>query len=139
MLGDPMPDDERGANATSDADNDVWLDDDAGPLVRSFALTGGRARPAATLDLLAHVVATEGVEDVGPHLQPEHRALLAHASAPVSVVELASAVDLPIGVVRVLLGDLLELSAITVTQPASSGVDPGDHVLKAVISALRTL
>ena len=36
-----------------------WLDGDAGPLVRSFALTGGRARSGAdAFDLLTYVVAT---------------------------------------------------------------------------------
>jgi hypothetical protein len=117
----------------------TWVDQEAGPLVRSFAVTGGRVRSGEPLDLLAYVVATEIAPTVMWQTQPEHRAILAHASEPVSLVELASYVDLPLGVVRVLLGDLLELEAIVIQEPAAEGSAHDDHVLKAVIHALRTL
>jgi len=117
----------------------TWLDSEAGPLVRSFALTGGRSRSGPTFDLLAYVVATESAHNLVWQTQPEHRAILAHASTPVSLAELASRVDLPLGVVRVLLGDLVELEAIAIQEPASISSIPEDHVLKAVINALRTL
>jgi len=116
-----------------------WVDREAGPLVRSFAVTGGRARSDTVVDLVAYVVATDNVRNVLWHTQPEHRAILAHANRPISLAELASAVDLPLGVVRVLLGDLIELDAISVQDPAATGSAPDDNVLKAVINALRTL
>jgi hypothetical protein len=116
-----------------------WLDQDAGPLVRSFALTGGRVRSGTTFDLLAYVVATSNAASVMWQTQPEHRAILAHAMVPISLVELASEVDLPLGVVRVLLGDLVELEAIAIQEPAANGSAQDDNVLKAVIHALRTL
>jgi hypothetical protein len=118
----------------------AWLDQDAGPLVRSFALTGGRAHSdGALFDLLAHVVATDHAHIVARQLQPEHRAIISRATHPVSVAELASYVDLPLGVVRVLLGDLVELDAIASHEPDTTSYLPDDHVLKAVIHALRTL
>ncbi len=122
-----------------DPESDTWLDRDAGPLVRSFAVTGGRVRSGAPLDLLAYVVATAAAPDVMWQIQPEHRAILAHATVPISLVELASYVDLPLGVVRVLIGDLVELEAIAIQEPAAQSSAHDDHVLKAVIHALRTL
>lgn len=116
-----------------------WFDDDAGPLVRAFALTGGRARPTAAFDLLAHVVATDRARRLARTLPPEERAILAYATAPVSVAEIASHVDLPLGVVRVLLSDLLDRQAIAIHQPESVSYLPTDHVLTAVIDGLRAL
>lgn len=121
-------------------DSHDWLDDDAGPLVRSFALTGGRAEPgAATFDLLSHVAAAPfAVQRSTIHLQPEHRAILARARDPVSVAELASHLGYGLGVVRVLLADLLEAGAITKIDAPSGDHLPDDETLQAVIHGLRT-
>jgi len=83
----------------------------AGPVVRAFALTGGRARTSTAFDLLAHVVATDTARPLLAGLAPELRDILSYADRPVSVAEVASHVDLPLGVVRVLLSDLLERDA----------------------------
>ena len=55
-----------------------WLDQEAGPLVRSYALTGGRAGPGAeTFDLLTYVVTMSGAApQLSAALQPEHHAIL---------------------------------------------------------------
>ena len=138
MLGDHPLDGGSGPESEPDYEP-TWLDSDAGPLVRSFALTGGRGRGATTFDLLAYVVATDSAPSVLWQTQPEHRALLTHATTPISLAELASEVDLPLGVVRVLLGDLIELDAIAIQEPAMVSGKTDDNVLKAVIHALRTL
>lgn len=112
-----------------------WLDDEAGPLVRSFALTGGRASPGASLALMTYVVAAPfAVQRSTIHLQPEHRAILDRARDPVSVAEVAAHLGLAIGVVRVLLADLLDAGAISTVEPGSP---PDDDVLQAVIHGLR--
>lgn len=116
-----------------------WLDAEAGPLVRNYALTGGRATPGATaFDLMTFVVAVGEVdEEAALRLQPEHQAILARADSPVSVAELASHVNLPLGVVRVLLHDLLELRTIERHDPRQPNRYPDDELLKAVIHGLR--
>lgn len=109
-------------------------------MVRPFALTGGRAHIGqASFDLLAHVVATETAADLIPTLPPEQRAILRRASQPASIAEIASHVDLPLGVVRVLLGDLLTRHAIAVHAPAGVSYLTTDHILSAVIDGLRAL
>lgn len=116
-----------------------WLDQDAGPLVRSFALTGGRASPGAeSFELLTYVVTVPWSSGYsGLHLQPEHHDILEHAQRPASVAEIASHLSRPLGVVRVLLNDLQEVGAITRYSPAPAANRPDDRILQAVIDGLR--
>jgi hypothetical protein len=118
-----------------------WLDTDAGPVVRAYAVTGGRVRPASgAFDLVAFVVAGPPERAAGRlHLQPEHRAILEIAQEPVSVAELASELDLALGVVRVLLGDLLAEGLVSMHEPKASTEMPDDDILKAVVNGLRAL
>ena len=87
-----------------------WYDQEAGPLVRPYAMTGGRTQPgpaAVHFDLIALVSIDEDAPAAGEGtaLGPEHRALIELCRAePQSVAELAAGADLPVGVVRVLLG-----------------------------------
>ena len=120
-------------------DQHDWLDSEAGPVVRAYAVTGGRARPAVGgFDLLAFVV-TVGEPGEEQQLLPEHRAILARAKDPVSVAELASHLDLALGVVRVLLSDLHQQGLISMHEPGVGANRPDDRVLKAVINGLRSL
>jgi predicted Rossmann fold nucleotide-binding protein DprA/Smf involved in DNA uptake len=121
-----------------------WLDSDAGPVVRPYAVTGGRAKPAVGgFDLVAFVVSrVDGSAEM--HLLPEQRAILARTREPVSVAELASHLDLALGVVRVLLGDLVQQGLIEMHEPEydQSVVGPqrpDDRILKAVVNGLRAL
>ncbi|MEU8183806.1 DUF742 domain-containing protein [Micromonospora sp. NPDC049044] len=118
-----------------------WLDGEAGPVVRPYTLTKGRVRSAVDgFDLVAFVLATSDGDVAGhPHLLPEHRRLIALALRPVSVAELAAELDLAVGVVRVLLGDLLAEGLVAVHEPPAAGILPDDDILKAVVSGLRAL
>jgi hypothetical protein len=122
----------------------TWADRDAGPVVRPYAMTGGRVVPASDkFDVVAMVVANRAawaaLSDAGYGLQPEHRAILAYAREPLAVAELASHLDLALGVVRVLLGDLLGQGLIEMYHPPAAGGLPNESVLKAVINGLRAL
>jgi hypothetical protein len=117
-----------------------WLDYDAGPVVRPYAMTQGRVAPSGDeFDLVAFVVASvpEAAHDAG--LQPEQHAIIAKAWEPISVVELASALDLSIGVVRVLLGDLRSAGLISISEPKAATQPHDINVLKAVVNGLRAL
>ncbi|MGI5241423.1 DUF742 domain-containing protein [Dactylosporangium sp. CA-139066] len=119
----------------------AWVDRDAGPVVRPYAMTGGRVVPASDrFDVVAMVVANRAaVAEAGYGLQPEHRAMLACAREPLAVAELASRLDLALGVVRVLLGDLLGQGLIELFEPPAAGGLPSEGVLRAVINGLRAL
>ncbi|MFH8392078.1 MULTISPECIES: DUF742 domain-containing protein [unclassified Streptomyces] len=122
-----------------------WYDQEAGPLVRPYAVTGGRtqAGPAGTrLDLIA-LVALGGAAaraDEDTSLGPEHRNLIELCrTETLSVAELAAGTGLPVGVVRVLLGDLVERGCVTVSRPVPPAELPDERILREVIEGLRAL
>lgn len=75
-----------------------------------------------------------------PTLSEEHLTLLERCRAGrLSVAELAAQAALPLGVVRVLLGDLLDLGRIRITAPVPPAELPAAGVLQQVINGLRSI
>ena len=121
-------------------DDHHWLDADAGPVVRPYTMTGGRAGPiSGGLDLLTYVEALYTPEADLVALQPEHRAILGITRKAQSVAEIAGTLDLPVGVVRVLIGDLLQASLVSTFDSETSLNPPDESILQAVIDGLRAL
>ncbi len=119
--------------------DDRWLDRDAGPVVRPYALTGGRTRPIGeTFDLLALVTTANSQSVDTILLEPEQMYVMRLCRQPTPVADLASDLDLPLGVVRILLSDMRERGLITIRPPARTRLtDP--QLLKDVADALRRL
>jgi hypothetical protein len=123
------------------SNDERWLDAEAGPVVRPYALTRGRTRHTGeAFDLVATVVAIQGrVADPGD-LSPEHIAVLHLARRPTTVVDIASDVDLPLGVVRILLADLRELGLVSIQAPVPIKPRQVDtNTLREVLHGLRGL
>ena len=122
---------------------DKWDARDAGPVVRPYALTGGRTEPAdgEVLDLIAIVVSSgkAASRNNSAALSPEHRKILGLCRDPVTVADLASDTSLPLGVVRVLLADLIVLGQITVLPNQPIGELPRAELLREVLHGLRAL
>ncbi|WP_128378036.1 DUF742 domain-containing protein [Streptomyces cavernae] len=122
-----------------------WYDGEAGPLIRPYALTGGRTRPRPSgvhLDLIALVSLHRDASMVHGdfRLGPEHRALVELCRGETqSLAELAAGTDLPVGVVRVLIGDLLERGCVTASRPVPPAQLPDERVLSEVIAGLKAL
>ncbi|MFJ9848470.1 DUF742 domain-containing protein [Streptomyces sp. NPDC101150] len=118
-----------------------WYDDEAGPMVRLYAMTAGRARPGSeAFELMAVVGTGSRPADDTPVLSPEQHTILALCGErPRTVADIASDSGLPLGVVRVLLSDLLAAELIQVTPPVPPAQLPDAHVLKEVIDGLRAL
>jgi hypothetical protein len=117
-----------------------WLDHDAGPVVRPYTMTGGRARPVTgTLDMLTYVEALYGPDADLIDLQPEHRTILQITRTAFSVAEIAARLDLPLGVVKVLVGDLLQASLVSTFDSSTAVHPPDEKILQAVIDGLRAL
>jgi DNA-directed RNA polymerase specialized sigma24 family protein len=131
----PEPDDDIDATDQHD-----WLDHEAGPVVRPYTLTGGRSRPiTGRLSLLTHVEALYAPEANLVGLQPEHRVILSITRTALSLAEIAARLDLPVGVVRVLVGDLLQASLVSTFESDTTINPPDENVLQAVIDGLRSL
>jgi hypothetical protein len=123
-----------------DGYGDRWFDRDAGPVVRPYALTKGRTLPSggASFGLIDVVIATG--EWAPEHFRPgpEHRRILSMCRGPTPIVDLTSEIDLPLGVVRVLLGDLTSEGMVRVLstqkQPAND-----QRLLRMVLDGLESL
>jgi hypothetical protein len=116
-----------------------WLDQDAGPVVRPYALIGGLARPSGErLDLIDMVRAVHRGAQEPPDLSPEQAELLQRCQMPTPIAELAADLDLPVGVIRILVGDLRVRGLVTIhrAQPAAFS---DLKILQEVVDGLRRL
>jgi hypothetical protein len=123
-----------------DGFGDRWLDREAGPVVRPYAVTKGRTLPSGeqSFGLIDLVVATGERPPAHFRPGPEHRRILNLCRRPISIVDLISEIDLPIGVVRVLLGDLAGEGMLRVIYTQS---EPGteQRLLRMVLDGLESL
>ncbi len=111
------------------------------PLVRPYAMTGGRTRPRYQLaiEALVHTIAQ-------PHqLQgqlPEHQRICNLCREIKSVAEISALLSIPLGVARILVADLAEAGLVAIHQPGgdeSAGGQPDVTLLERVLSGLRKL
>jgi hypothetical protein len=117
-----------------------WFDQEAGPVVRPYAVTKGRTLPGggASLGLIDVIVATG--QRASEHFRPgpEHRRILAFCRRPMPIVDLTSEIDLPLGVVRVLLGDLMGEEMVRVVSAQKQQL-PDQRLLRMVLDGLESL
>ena len=109
-------------------------------IVRPFILTGGRTESGVDLPLEAVIVARadgDAVVDAMP-APDELRRVFALCSEPRSVAEIASLASIPLGVARVLVGDLAAAGAVTVNETAGS-TGPDRKLMERVLDGLRKL
>ncbi|MFE9205353.1 DUF742 domain-containing protein [Micromonospora sp. NPDC007230] len=123
---------------TGDHD-EAWYDDAAGPVARPYTMTRGRTRSDhGQLDVISLVVARPAVP-AAAQLFPEQARILERCRRPLSVAEVAAALDLPLGTVRVLLGDLLGTGLIEMHEPPTLSGRPSMELLEAILAGLRAL
>jgi hypothetical protein len=118
--------------------------DDAGDgeasFVRPYAWTGGRTRPVYQLDLETLISLGPQGRDPNGVRQYEHRAVADLCREPRSVAEVAALLKLPLGVARVLIGDMASQGTVVVHQTASTSEEGPDRALmERVLSGLRRL
>ncbi|MFF4357811.1 DUF742 domain-containing protein [Streptomyces sp. NPDC001604] len=112
-------------------------------MVRPYTVTRGRTRPSERhrIDLMAQVTAVQGEGRAGiDHAGAALLDLVRRRSRP--VVELAADADLPLTVVRVLLGDLAEAGLVRVDPPRrvpAGGPADDPALLREIIERLREL
>ena len=121
---------------------DRWRGRNSGPVVRPYAVTGGRTEPAdgEVLDLIAVVVATglPAAPEAGRQ-SPEHRQILALCGQQITVADLAADTALPVGVVRVLIADLTMQGAVAVVRQQPTDQRSEKNVLQEILDGLRAL
>jgi hypothetical protein len=111
-----------------------------GRVIPVYAFTGGRTRAAGQeLPLEAVVIAT-GRGAAGASLQSESRAILELCARPQSLAEVGAALGVPVGVARVLVGDLANGGYLEVHLPRTADGDggPGHELLGRLLDGLRS-
>jgi hypothetical protein len=115
-----------------------WVDEEAGHIVRPYALVSGRTRPTGgDFDLVAMVTVARRAMPDPAMLESEH--LLVLRLCPASVADLAAELRLPVGVVRVILADLRHHGFIHVHRPVEPSRLPDTALLRRVADGLRRL
>ncbi|MGN9810143.1 DUF742 domain-containing protein [Micromonospora sp. BQ11] len=116
------------------------VEDDPGPVVRPYAVTRGRARPVTgRFDLVSLIRTIQRPDDQRHGLAPEHLSILTLCRGAMSVAEVSAYLDLPLGTVRVLLGDLLVRELVEVWEPAPRLITHDHRTLEDVLNGLRAL
>jgi hypothetical protein len=109
--------------------------------VRSYVLTGGRTRSNADLPLETLVkVSPQGVS-AAPRLALERKQIVALCTTPISIAEVSAHLSIPLGVARVLVGDMAEEGFLTSYKPqhATTGERPDLKLLERVLDGLQAL
>jgi Mg2+/Co2+ transporter CorB len=118
-------------------EQETWYDEAAGPVFRAYAVTRGRTSgPQVALEVLTLVVIAQPVTPkAAAFLEPEHLQILSLCTHPISIAELSARLSLTLGVVKILIGDLLDMKLII----CRSAATPDLHVLQAVLNGLHRL
>lgn len=114
--------------------------DQSAAAVRPYAWTRGRTKSGLDLAIETLVSTSAQGRNQMALLQVEHRAVAELCEQTRSVAEVAALLSLPLGVARVLLGDMAGLGVVTVHRTASSsGKVPDLALMERVLSGLRRL
>ncbi len=116
--------------------------DDEGPdatgrLIRPYAITGGRTGADVEIDLESQIQAsTRASEHLGAYRWEAAR-LIELVQTPMALVELAARLELPVGVARVLVADLINDGAVVVHRPVAN--QNFGSLLEKVLDGVRNL
>ncbi|MER6397701.1 DUF742 domain-containing protein [Kitasatospora sp. NPDC059973] len=110
--------------------------------VRPYVITGGRSRSTrSALAVESLVSALPDRPDLPEDalLNREHQRILDLCRSLLSVAEVAAYLGLPLGVVKVLVGDLWDLGAVQVLPPVPQAERLPATLLEEVLVGLRQL
>jgi hypothetical protein len=107
--------------------------------VRPYAMTGGRTRPTHDDLAIETLVSTTSVGELTPKLTVEQRAIAVLCHDLLSIAEVSAKLHLPLGVIRVLVGDMADEHLVMVHRPAHAGDRPDLVLLERVLSGLHSI
>ena len=109
-------------------------------MVRPYAWTGGRTKYTVDMRIETMVSTSEHGENIEALTQTEHRTVAELCTEPRSVAEVATLLAVPLGVAKVLLGDMANLGLVIVHKTATGGANKAHLMLmERVLSGLRRL
>jgi hypothetical protein len=109
-----------------------------GRLLRPYALTRGRARASHGEELEIEALVSTTVVGETMHLPaPEPHRIAMLCRDPLSIAEIAAHMELPLGVVRVLVADMAHQGMVDVHRPNRTTTGPNVALLERVLDGLR--
>jgi hypothetical protein len=115
------------------------LPEQGSSLVRPYAVTGGRTKPSYQLQIEAMVSASHYEARDLSILSPECQSILGYCRDWRSVAEISAVLRMPLGVARVLIGDMAMEGLVRVHQADHASGRPDLNLLERVLSGLRKL
>jgi hypothetical protein len=120
--------------------DDIDADDDAentGRLIRPYAITGGRTGGEVEIGLESQIQAsTRASTHLGAY-RWEAAQLIELVQTPMALIELAARLELPLGVARVLVADLISDGAVVLHKPVAT--QNFGSLLERVLDGVRNL
>lgn len=112
---------------------------DVAPLVRPYAPPVRRTRPAANIAVEALVTATARGNLAAQTAEAEWRRIVQLCQQVLSLAEIAAYRGLPIGVARVVVGEMAEAGLLAIREPGRLDDDRSRYLAERVLSGLRKL
>jgi hypothetical protein len=113
---------------------------DPGPLVRPYALTDGRTQASRSGLAVEDLVGTiPGTASSWPRLSFEHQSIARLCQELHSVAEVAGRLELPLGVARILVADLVDYGVAAIHPAPSHTGGPDAALLEQVLRGLQRL
>jgi hypothetical protein len=121
---------------------DEWdeIESSGATFVRPYAWTRGRTRTGYSLEIETLVTTSQRGREQLALLQLEHRAVADLCQQARSVAEVAALLKVPLGVAKVLVGDMAGIGLVAVHESVSTHGDiPDLALMERVLSGLRRL
>lgn len=119
---------------------DIDADDgseNTGRLIRPYAITGGRTGGEVDIGLESQIQAsTRASQHLGAYRWEAAR-LIELVQTPLALIEIAARLELPLGVARVLVADLIDDGAVVLHQPVAT--QNFGSLLERVLDGVRNL
>lgn len=111
--------------------------DDTGRLIRPYAITGGRTGGEVQIDLESQIQAnTRASHHLGAY-RWEAAKVIELVQTPMALIELAARLEIPVGVARVLVADLIADGAVVLHTPVTT--QNFGSLLERVLDGVRNL
>lgn len=119
-------------------DDEIDVDVDVtGRLIRPYAMTGGRTGTATEIGLETQIQASARASQHLGAYRWEAAKVVELVKSPMALIEIAARLEIPIGVARVLVSDLVSDGAVVLHRPAAS--QSFASLLEKVLDGVRNL
>lgn len=128
--------DEAGVGV-DESDTDADTEETTGRLIRPYAMTGGRTGADVGISLETQVQASARASQHLGAYRWEAAKVVELVQQPMALIEIAAHLEVPIGVARVLVADLVEDGAVVLHQAAPT--QSFASLLEKVLDGVRNL